>query len=135
MGLWVLAAFFVVAGTNHFLNPGPYLAMMPPYLPWHEALIVVSGVAEIVGGLGILIPKMRWLAGWGLIVIVLVARVPGERASGVARLAERCRYRNGRIMGTSSSSRRADRMGLLGLHGQGFPGESGKLFAKIRMND
>ena len=77
VALWVLAAFFVVAGANHFLNPGPYLAMMPPYLPWHEALIVVSGVAEIVGGLGILIPKMRWLAGWGLIVL-LVAVFPAN---------------------------------------------------------
>jgi uncharacterized membrane protein len=77
VALWVLAAFFVVAGLNHFLNPGPYLAMMPPYLPWHEGLIIVSGVAEIAGGLGVLIPKMRWLAGWGLIVL-LVAVFPAN---------------------------------------------------------
>jgi len=77
VALWVLAAFFVVAGLNHFLNHGPYLAMMPPYLPWHEGLIIVSGVAEIAGGLGVLIPKMRWLAGWGLIVL-LVAVFPAN---------------------------------------------------------
>jgi uncharacterized membrane protein len=77
IGLWALAAFFVVAGLNHFLNPGPYLAMMPPYLPWHKGLIVVSGLAEIAGGLGILIPKMRWLAGWGLIAL-LVAVFPAN---------------------------------------------------------
>jgi uncharacterized membrane protein len=77
VGLLVLALFFVVAGANHFLNPGPYLTMMPPYLPWHEGLIIVSGVAEIAGGLGILIPKMRWLAGLGLIVL-LVAVFPAN---------------------------------------------------------
>jgi uncharacterized membrane protein len=77
IALWVLAAFFVVAGLNHFLNPGPYFAMMPPYLPWHAGLIVVSGMAEIAGGLGILIPKMRWLAGCGLIAL-LVAVFPAN---------------------------------------------------------
>ncbi len=77
VALWTLATFFVVAGLNHFLNPIPYLAMMPPYLPWHERLIIVSGVAEIAGGLGILIARMRWLAGWGLIVL-LVAVFPAN---------------------------------------------------------
>ena len=77
VALWVLAAFFVVAGANHFLNPVPYRTMMPPYLPWPEGLIIVSGVAEIAGGLGILIPRTRWLAGWGLIAL-LVAVFPAN---------------------------------------------------------
>jgi uncharacterized membrane protein len=75
--LWVLAAFFVVAGANHFLNPGPYLAMMPPYLPWPEGLIILSGITEIAGGLAILIAKVRRLAGWGLIAL-LVAVFPAN---------------------------------------------------------
>jgi uncharacterized membrane protein len=75
--LWVLAAFFVVAGANHFLNPDPYLGMIPPYLPWPAGLITISGVAEIAGGLGILIPRMRRLAGWGLIAL-LVAVFPAN---------------------------------------------------------
>jgi uncharacterized membrane protein len=77
IALWVLAIFFVLAGANHFLNPGPYLAMMPPYLPWPAGLVIVSGVAEIAGGLGILIPGMRRLAGWGLIAL-LVAVFPAN---------------------------------------------------------
>jgi len=77
VALWILAAFFVLAGLNHFLNPGPYLAMMPPYFPWHTGLIIVSGVAEIAGGLAILIAKMRRLAGWGLIAL-LVAIFPAN---------------------------------------------------------
>jgi uncharacterized membrane protein len=77
LALWVLASFFVLAGANHFLNPGPYLAMMPPYLPWHAGLIIVSGIAEIAGGLGILITKTRRVAGWGLIAL-LVAVFPAN---------------------------------------------------------
>ena len=77
VALCVLAVSFVVAGANHFLNPGPYLAMMPPYLPWPEGLIMVSGIAEIAGGLGLLIPKVRRLAGWGLNAL-LVAVFPAN---------------------------------------------------------
>jgi uncharacterized membrane protein len=77
VALWILAAFFVVAGANHFLNPGPYFPMMPPYLPWPEGLIIVSGIAEIGGRLGLLVPRVRRLAGWGLIAL-LVAVFPAN---------------------------------------------------------
>ena len=77
VALGILSLFFVLAGANHFLNPGPYLGMMPPYLPWHQGLIVVSGIAEIAGGLAILVPKLRPLAGWSLIVL-LVAVFPAN---------------------------------------------------------
>ena len=56
---WLLAAFFTLAGLNHFLNPGPYLGMMPAYLPWHRELILASGAAEMAGGLAILVPRLR----------------------------------------------------------------------------
>lgn len=77
--LWlgVLALFFVGAGANHFVNPEPYLAMMPPYLPWHGPLVMISGVAEVLGGLGILIPVTRRAAGFGLILL-LVAIFPAN---------------------------------------------------------
>lgn len=77
ISLWVLAVFFIGAGVNHFLNPGPYLKMMPGYLPWPRELIVVSGVAEVLGGLGLLIPRLRVAAGWGLIAL-LVAVFPAN---------------------------------------------------------
>jgi len=77
VALGILSLFFVLAGANHFLNPGPYLRMMPSYLPWHQGLIIVSGIAEIVGGLAILVPKLRPLAGWSLIVL-LVAVFPAN---------------------------------------------------------
>ena len=69
--LWLLAVFFTLAGLNHFLNPGLYLGLMPPYLPWHRELILISGVAEMAGGLAVLVPRLRIAAGWGLIVLLV----------------------------------------------------------------
>lgn len=69
--LWLLAAFFVVAGVNHFVNPDFYVRIMPPYLPAHRELVLLSGVFEVLGGLGVLVPAVRRLAGWGLILLLL----------------------------------------------------------------
>ena len=68
---WVLALFMIGGGVNHFLAPAPYVAMMPAALPWHLELVYVSGVFEILGGLGLLIPRTRRLAAWGLIALLL----------------------------------------------------------------
>ena len=65
------AVFFVAAGLNHFRDPAFYLAMMPPQLPAHDALNVVSGLAEIAGGGGLLVPKLRRWAGWGLVALLI----------------------------------------------------------------
>jgi uncharacterized membrane protein len=84
----VLAAFFVVAGLNHFREPAAYLGMMPPSLPWPAALVAVSGACEVLGGIGILVPRTRRAAGWGLIALLaavfpanlhvaLMGRMPG----------------------------------------------------------
>ena len=73
----LLAAFFALAGMNHFLNPQAYLAMIPPYLPLPGALNLISGAAEIVGGIAVLIPRLRRAAAWGLIAL-LVAVFPAN---------------------------------------------------------
>jgi len=75
--LWMLALFFMAAGLNHFLHPVPYLAMVPPSLPWPRALNTISGAAEIMGGVGILLPQVRLLSAWGLIAL-LVAVFPAN---------------------------------------------------------
>ena len=77
LALLGLSAFFVVAGANHFVNPDFYLAIMPPYLPAHLELVYVSGVFEILGGIGFLVPAVRALTGWGL-VLLLVAVFPAN---------------------------------------------------------
>jgi uncharacterized membrane protein len=68
---------FVAAGANHFLMPKPYLALMPAYLPAHAELVQISGVAEILGGLGVLFASTRRFAAWGLILL-LVAVFPAN---------------------------------------------------------
>ena len=47
------------------------VAMVPDALPWHLALVYVSGVAEICGGLGLILPRTRRAAAWGLILLYL----------------------------------------------------------------
>jgi uncharacterized membrane protein len=68
---WAIGAFFVAAGANHFVHPQPYIAMVPSYLPAPTELVFASGVAEILGGIGILISPVRAIAAWGLIMLLL----------------------------------------------------------------
>jgi uncharacterized membrane protein len=69
--LLVMALFYVTAGVNHFANPDVYVPMMPPYLPWHHWLVLVSGAAEIGLGLAVLVPSLRRAAAWGLIALLI----------------------------------------------------------------
>lgn len=75
--LYGLALVFVVAGANHFLVPETYVAMVPDALPAPWTLVYLSGVAEIAGGLGLLHPRTRRFAAWGLIAL-LVAVFPAN---------------------------------------------------------
>ncbi len=71
VGIWLVGIFFIVAGVYHFAQPTPYLAMMPPWLPEPGLLVVVSGLTEIAGGIGVLIERFRRMAAWGLIVLLI----------------------------------------------------------------
>ena len=75
--LYAQSVFYISAGVNHFRNPGFYVAMMPPYLPWPSALHLTAGGAEIVLGLLLLSSRTRVLAAWGLIAL-LVAVFPAN---------------------------------------------------------
>ena len=74
---YLFGAFFIAAGANHFINPDFYLRMMPAYLPLHGALVAISGVAEIVLGAMLLVPRFQVVAAWGLIAL-LVAVFPAN---------------------------------------------------------
>jgi uncharacterized membrane protein len=67
----------VLAGVAHFVRTDVYLPMMPPYLPAHRELILLSGVAEVVLGLAVLVPQTRRLAAWG-IILLLIAIFPAN---------------------------------------------------------
>ena len=77
LGLWKklvlfgLSAFFIYFGVDHFINPDFYLSIMPPSFPLHEESVYISGFFEIVGGIGVLIPRFRKIAGWGLVALLI----------------------------------------------------------------
>ena len=83
VGLWRklvligLAAFFINIGINHFVNPDFYLSIMPPAFPMHAEAVYVSGFFEVLGGICVLIPRLRKIAGWGLVAL-LVAVYPAN---------------------------------------------------------
>ena len=72
-----MGALYLVAGAGHFLLTRVYLGMVPDYLPAHRELVLLSGAAEMAGGLGILFPPTRRVAAWGLIAL-LIAVMPAN---------------------------------------------------------
>lgn len=76
-GRWLLMGIFSMIGVLHFVRPDVFVRIMPAYLPWHQALVLVSGFFEIAGGVGLVIPKVRTLAAWGLLAL-LVAVFPAN---------------------------------------------------------
>ena len=72
------ALFWIVAGTLHFVIPRRYEAIVPPRLErWREEIVVVSGIAELAGGIGVLPGGTRRLARWWLLA-TLVAIYPAN---------------------------------------------------------
>jgi uncharacterized membrane protein len=71
IGLALASVLYVVAGALHFVKTDAYLKIMPPYIPWHLAMVRISGVCEILGGLGLLLPQTRRAAAWGLIALLI----------------------------------------------------------------
>jgi len=67
----LLAGFFIFAGVMHFVQPELYAAIVPPWLPNAPLLVALSGAFEILGGLGVLHPVTRRLAGWELIALLI----------------------------------------------------------------
>lgn len=67
----LLANLCIGAGVNHFVMPRAYEQIVPPRLQGHARRIVqVSGVAEIVAGVGVLVPPTRRLSGLGVIALL-----------------------------------------------------------------
>ncbi len=69
--LIVTGLFFILAGLNHFRSAALYAKIIPPGFPFPYALVIISGIAEIAGGIGLLIPFLRRAAGWGLIALLI----------------------------------------------------------------
>ena len=77
IGRIVMGVLYIVAGTGHFVATRLYESIMPSYLPAHHELVLISGAAEIAGGIGVLLPQTRRVAAWGL-VLLLIAVMPAN---------------------------------------------------------
>jgi uncharacterized membrane protein len=75
----LMGALYITTWTLHFLITRRYVAIMPPYLPAPRTLVLISGAAEIVGGVGVLVPSppIRRAAAWGLVAL-LIAVMPAN---------------------------------------------------------
>lgn len=71
-GLYAMAGMYVVAGLMHFITPKMYMRVMPKYLPNHTALVFLSGIAEILLGIGLCIPTLKNISIYLIIAMLLV---------------------------------------------------------------
>jgi uncharacterized membrane protein len=76
-GKCVFATLFLVAGAGHFVSPGSFVKIVPPYLPFPRELVFASGVFEVVLAVLLLLPQTTRVAAWGLIAL-LVAVFPAN---------------------------------------------------------
>ena len=74
---YLMAIFIIFAGTMHFVNPAFFLKIMPPYLPLHKELVLLSGVAEVLLAVLLLVPQTSRMAACG-IVALLIAVFPAN---------------------------------------------------------
>lgn len=71
-GLIAQALFYIAQGINHFWHSGVEIRLMPTHYPHPYALVLISGVAEILGGVGLLLGRTRRIAARGLILLLLI---------------------------------------------------------------
>jgi uncharacterized membrane protein len=63
--------WFFIGGIAHFAVTDTEMSIVPPYIPWPRAAVLVSGVFELVGAAGILYRPMRRAALWGLFALTV----------------------------------------------------------------
>tara|TARA_A200000159_G_scaffold16349_1_gene13463 strand:- start:1182 stop:1550 length:369 start_codon:yes stop_codon:yes gene_type:complete len=67
----VMGVFYISIGVSHFTSPIWYVQIVPPYLPYKLELVYISGLFEILFGGMLFFKKTRFLAGWGLILLLI----------------------------------------------------------------
>ena len=73
----VVVGAFLVSGVVHLVKPEVYEPLMPSWVPRHREVVLASGVAEIAGAIGMMVPSTRRLAGLASAAL-LVAVFPGN---------------------------------------------------------
>ena len=63
---WLMIAFYLVAGVVHLRSPEAFLPIMPGWVPFPHETVLLTGVAELAGAAGLMVPRLRYAAGIGL---------------------------------------------------------------------
>ena len=71
VGLLIVFLWFMGGGITHFTNTPFFVHITPPFVPWPFVAVYVSGAFEILGAIGILIPRWRQLAGTCLFILTI----------------------------------------------------------------
>jgi uncharacterized membrane protein len=83
----ILAALFLLAGTLHLADPWLFLPIMPPWIPWPMACIIVSGIFELLGGIALCVPDVRIRKAGGIgLILLLVAVFPANIYMAMAHI-------------------------------------------------
>ena len=82
---WLLAALYTPFGVLHVTRPDAFLPIMPPAIPYPREVVVATGVAEILGGIGLLHPRTRRAAAVGL-ALYAIGVYPANIYHAVARV-------------------------------------------------
>lgn len=69
---YLMGVLLVLAGMNHFRKPKLYKRIMPPYIPAHSTMVMLSGIAEMVLGFMLMNNNSQEMAAWGIIVMLIV---------------------------------------------------------------
>ncbi|MFK7913806.1 MAG: hypothetical protein AB8B93_07815 [Pseudomonadales bacterium] len=77
LGLAIVFVWFMFGGITHFTNPDFFVAIMPPYLPWHLEIVYLSGALEVLFAAMLLLPATRQLAG-NLLIALTIAVTPAN---------------------------------------------------------
>src|ERR1700683_4626809 len=71
VGLGFVFLWFFIGGIAHFVATDIEMRIVPTYIPWPRAAVLVSGVFELLGAIGLLIRPTRRVAGLGLFLLTL----------------------------------------------------------------
>lgn len=69
---YLMGVLYVLAGMNHFRTPKMYERIIPPYIPAHSSMVILSGIAEMILGFMLLNKSTQHIAAWGIMAMLVV---------------------------------------------------------------
>ena len=80
-----LSLFFIFTSIGHFIRTEEMATMLPPSVPYRIELIYITGVFELLGAIGVWIPRLARLTGL-LLILMLIGLLPANVYSAINRV-------------------------------------------------